>query len=85
MKENVKSTELNTDLDRLDYKISLEDMLLDLKVLLKEYYCATFSDDGKSLKITLSNGQKFLLSLTTVWRAYTKEKIGRINLRPIYI
>ena len=66
MKENVKSTELNTDLDGLDYKISLEDMLLDLKVLLKEYYCATFTHDGKSLKITLNNGQKFLLNMTAI-------------------
>ena len=66
MEENVKSTELNTDLDGLDYKISLEDMLLDLKVLLKEYYCATFTHDGKSLKITLNNGQKFLLNMTAI-------------------
>ncbi|MDE5654138.1 MAG: hypothetical protein K2I46_00840 [Clostridia bacterium] len=66
MKENIESTKQNAELDNLDFNISIEDMLLDLKVLIKEYYCATFTSDGKSLKITLNNGQKFLLSLTAV-------------------
>ncbi|MDE6362216.1 MAG: hypothetical protein K2N53_05210 [Clostridia bacterium] len=54
-----KETELN-------YQVGLDDMLLDLKVLLKEYYCGTFTDEGKSLKISLNNGQKFLLNLKAV-------------------
>ncbi len=41
------------------YTVTLEDMLLDLKALLKEYYCATFTYESKSLKIALNNGQKF--------------------------
>ncbi len=45
------------------YTVTLEDMLLDLKALLKEYYCATFTYESKSLKIALNNGQKFLLNL----------------------
>ncbi|MDE5654441.1 MAG: hypothetical protein K2I46_02410, partial [Clostridia bacterium] len=63
-----ESTEhiFNTEFDRLDYQLSLEDMLLDLKVLIKEYYCGTFTNDGKSLKITLNNGQKFLLNMTAI-------------------
>ncbi|MDE6474027.1 MAG: hypothetical protein K2L70_02905 [Clostridia bacterium] len=68
MKEINESTEhiFNTEFDRLDYQLSLEDMLLDLKVLIKEYYCGTFTNDGKSLKITLNNGQKFLLNMTAI-------------------
>ena len=68
MKEKVESVEhiFNTQFDKLNYKISLDDMLLDLKVLLKEYYCGTFTDDGKSLKISLNNGQKFLLNMTAL-------------------
>lgn len=45
-------------------KVTATDLLLDLKVLMKEYYVATFSDDGGTLKIALSNGQKFRLVLT---------------------
>lgn len=44
-------------------KITAKDLLLDLKVLMKEYYVATFSDDNGSLKIALNNGQKFRLIL----------------------
>lgn len=53
----------NTQMNDTNYKISREDMLLDLKVLLKEYYCGTFALGGQSIKITLNNGQKFLLNL----------------------
>ena len=56
----------NTQLDNLNYKVSIDDMLLDLKVLLKEYYCGTFTFEGESLKITLNNGQNFILNLTAV-------------------
>ena len=68
MKEKVENVEhiFNTQFDKLNYKVSLDDMLLDLKVLLKEYYCGTFTDDGKSLKISLNNGQKFLLNMTAI-------------------
>lgn len=68
MKDNSKSTEhiFNNQFDESNCNLSLDDMLLDLKVLLKEYYCATFTHDGKSLKITLNNGQKFLLNMTAI-------------------
>ena len=68
MKENIEIADhiFNTQFDKLNYKVSIDDMLLDLKVLLKEYYCGTFTEDGKSLKITLNNGQKFLLSMTAI-------------------
>lgn len=44
-------------------KVTTNDLLLDLKVLMKEYYIATFSEDNGSLKIALNNGQKFRLIL----------------------
>ena len=44
-------------------KVTANDLLLDLKVLMKEYYVATFSEDNGSLKIALNNGQKFSLIL----------------------
>lgn len=44
-------------------KVTANDLLLDLKVLMKEYYVATFSEDSGSLKIALNNGQKFHLIL----------------------
>lgn len=52
--------------EELNYQVGLDDMLLDLKALLKEYYCGTFTDEGTSLKISLNNGQKFLLNLKAV-------------------
>ena len=61
--EHIFNTEF---VDKLNYKIGIDDMLLDLKVLLKEYYCGTFTDDGKSLKISLNNGQNFLLNIIAV-------------------
>ena len=58
----------NTELvDKPNYKISVEDLILDLKVLLKEYYCGTFTNNARALKIKLNNGQKFLLNLIEFW------------------
>ena len=47
----------------LQYKVTVSDLLFELKVLLKEYYVAGFSDNTDSLKMTLNNGQKFRLIL----------------------
>lgn len=52
----------NSD-SELQCKITARDLLLDLKVLMKEYYVATFVDDTNSLKITFNNGQNFRLVL----------------------
>ncbi len=54
-------TETEGAKDKFNYKVEAEDILLDLKALLKEYYAATFSADGKSLKISFNNGQVFKL------------------------
>ena len=57
---------MEKEFNERNYKVSVEDMLLDLKVLLKEYYCGTFTEDGKALKLAFNNGQKFILKLETV-------------------
>ena len=56
----------NAQLCDLQYKVEIEDLFLDLKVLLKEYYMGTFTNDGKGLTLNFTNGQKFLLSLKAV-------------------
>ena len=70
----MKVSNANVELDKINYKVSIDDMLLDLKVLLKEYYCGTFTEDGKALKIAFNNGQKFLLNMQEVWFTYTNDK-----------
>lgn len=56
----------NTQLSDLQYRVEVEDLFLDLKVLLKEYYMGTFTSDGKELLLSFTNGQKFKLSLTEI-------------------
>ncbi len=56
-------TEMEVADTEFQCKVTVTDLLLDLKVLLKEYYVATFSDEKGSLKIALNNGQKFRLIL----------------------
>lgn len=55
-----------TDLEnenKLNYVIDINSLLTDIKVLLKEYYVATFSEDGNNLVLKFNNGQKFKLTL----------------------
>lgn len=40
----------------LTYKIEAEEILFDLKVLLRDYYAATFTKDKKALKLQFNNG-----------------------------
>ena len=49
-----------------DYKIEEESILFDLKVLLREYYAATFTAEGDALKLQFNNGQTFILSVKEV-------------------
>ena len=56
----------NAQLSEMQYKVEIEDLFLDIKVLLKEYYMGTFTNDGKGLMLNFTNGQKFLLSLKAV-------------------
>lgn len=54
---------LDTD---LIFKVTEKDLLLDLKALAKEYYCGTFTEDEKGLKIQFTNGQTFVVSLKEI-------------------
>ena len=56
----------NSQLSDMQYQVEIEDLFLDLKVLLKEYYMGTFTNDGKALMLKFTNGQKFRLSLSEV-------------------
>ena len=49
-----------------DYEVEAESILLDLKVLLRDYYAATFTAEGNSLKLQFNNGQTFILSVKEV-------------------
>ena len=49
-----------------DYIIDANDLLLDLKVLMKEYYAGTFNAEGTALKVNFKNGQKFLISVIEI-------------------
>ena len=57
---------INAKSSEMQYKVEIEDLFLDLKVLLKEYYMGTFTNDSKGLTLNFTNGQKFLLSLKAV-------------------
>lgn len=67
MKEQVKKHPTHVFATRtgsvkeFDYKIDEESILLDLKVLLREYYAATFSVQEDALQLQFTNGQKFSL------------------------
>ena len=59
---------MTTDLDLAQYcdfkfTVDAESLLMDIKFLLKTYYCGTFEEDEKALKLSFNNGQKFLLKL----------------------
>lgn len=49
-----------------DYKVEAQSILLDLKVLLRDYYAATFTAEGNALKIQFNNGQAFILNIKEV-------------------
>lgn len=50
--------------NEISYCIDINSLLTDIKVLLKEYYLATFNEDGNQLLLKFSNGQKFKLTLS---------------------
>lgn len=50
----------------LQFTVDEKSLLLDLKVLIKEYYAATFSENGNLLLLKFTNGQTFLLSVNEV-------------------
>lgn len=59
-------TEMESAGQNLQFTVDEKSLLLDLKVLIKEYYAATFSENGNSLLLKFTNGQTFLLSVNEV-------------------
>ncbi len=49
-----------------NYKVDAKSVLLDLKVLMREYYAATFTATEDALQLQFNNGQKFILSAKEV-------------------
>ena len=45
----------------LDYEVEAESILFVLKVLLRDYYAATFTKEGNALTLQFNNGQRFVL------------------------
>ena len=56
----------NESMSEVENKIDVNDLLTDIKVLMREYYVATFGESGKSLNIAFNNGQKFRLTVEEV-------------------
>lgn len=50
----------------VNYKIDMNLFLLDLKVLIKEYYAATLTEQADALTVQFNNGQTFILSAKEV-------------------
>ena len=46
-----------------NWRTTEQDLLFDLKCLIKEYYTATFTQSGEQLKLSFGNGQCFLISV----------------------
>lgn len=61
----LKKTEVGKT-EKFNYKVEENDLLMDVKFLINEYYVGTFSANKNSLLLKLNNGQKFKLSLTEV-------------------
>lgn len=48
----------------LIFSLNEKDLLFDIKALIKEYYCGTFTLDEQNLKMQFTNGQVFFLTIT---------------------
>ena len=67
MEENseIEQTIEKKQFGKLDYNVNVEDLLMDFRIILKDYYhCTLTSNHGLALKLIFTNGQKFLLRLT---------------------
>ncbi len=65
-KEHTFIREMECAKNKFDFNLCVHELLIDFKVLLKEYYAATFLDDGNALIMNFTNGQKFILTLQEI-------------------
>ena len=56
----------DSGVEALDGRTDSLSLLLDLKVLIKEYYTATFTVDERGLVIGFNNGQKFKITVDEI-------------------
>lgn len=61
--EHLFITEMQGSGENLKYTVDEKSLLLDLKVLIKEYYAVTFTESEDGLDLTFGNGQKFRISI----------------------
>ena len=66
IKEHLFVTEMEGSGDSLKYIVDEKSLLLDLKVLIKEYYAVTFSENEDGLQLAFGNGQKFSISIKEI-------------------
>ena len=64
--EQLIPREIDIGETELIFTLSETDLLFDVKALMKEYYCGTFTESGKGLKLQFTNGQKFILSIKEI-------------------
>lgn len=57
-----ENQELN-EISESNWFITSKDLLMDLKLLIKEYYAVSFTEEDNFLKLSFVNGQTFLISL----------------------
>ena len=65
-KEHTFINEMECAENKFNFNLCVHELLIDVKVLLKEYYAATFSEDGNALLMNFTNGQKFKLTLQEI-------------------
>lgn len=66
VKDSVITPQLEVADNGFTMKIEKQELLFDLKVLIKEFYCGTFTNDGQSLLLSFFNGQKFALKIEEI-------------------
>lgn len=57
-----ENQELN-EISESNWFITSKDLLMDLKLLIKEYYAASFTEEDNFLKLSFVNGQIFFISV----------------------
>lgn len=57
-----ENQELN-EISESNWFITSKDLLMELKLLIKDYYAASFTEEDNFLKLSFVNGQTFLVSL----------------------
>ena len=59
-------TETECAKEAFNYTVTPYELLLDLKVLMSEYYVATFDVNNEKLLLNFNNGQRFMLKIEEV-------------------